>query len=255
MAFNYKFNFNLKSKFNYFFCNLKEANCDTFASDKELLDVSLKFVLMTDETNISTATTSTVTCLIPDEMRFDIQIMILGFVLNLFVNSFKKKSAQSLVNYKNKQMQNMSLLEIVLKAYLSKEALVHLAEDDHQNELDKINEQIESQNVENINAAIMNCKSQIFILKKKCKSIFKFYYIFCVLISHTQSGQTHGRSHHSGAYGSRNWLSSHQRQVLQLEPEAVQDRHDSRSTQRSFVPVHGTNYSQIYCFYEHNGKS
>lgn len=131
-----------------------EANCEKLSSDRDLIDVSLKLILMCDS-----ATTSNVTCHIPDEMRFDIQIMVLGFVLNLFVNSFKKKPSLPLVNYKNKQMSNMSLLEGVLKAYLAKEALVHLAEDDHQNELDKINEQIESQNVENINAAIMNCKN------------------------------------------------------------------------------------------------
>lgn len=139
------------------FCLLIEANCERLSSDQELLDVSLKFLLMSDDSTWS-STSSSVVCHIPDEMRFDIQMMILGFVLNLLVNSFKQKPALNLVNYKSKQLNNMSSLDILVKAYLAKEALVHLAEDDHQNELDKINEQIESQNVDNINAAIMNCK-------------------------------------------------------------------------------------------------
>lgn len=54
--------------------------------------------------------------------------------------------------------QSIEIFIDEFQIYLAKEALVQLAEDDHQNELEKINEQIESQNVENINAAIMNCK-------------------------------------------------------------------------------------------------
>ena len=57
------------------------------------------------------------TCHIADEMKFDVQIMILGFLINLFVNSLQKKSVVSLVNYKNKKL-NMSLLDAILKVWL-----------------------------------------------------------------------------------------------------------------------------------------
>jgi hypothetical protein len=40
--------------------------------------------------------------------------------------------------------------------------MVCLAEDDQENEFKQLNEQIESQNVENINTAIMNCKRFYF---------------------------------------------------------------------------------------------
>lgn len=87
----------------------KEANCEKLASDKELLDISIKLMLLD---SIGDAT-----CHIADEMKFDVQIMILGFLINLFVNSLQKKSVVSLVNYKNKKL-NMSLLDAILKVWL-----------------------------------------------------------------------------------------------------------------------------------------
>ena len=55
---------------------------------------------------------------------------------------------------------------ILFKVYLTKEALVRIAENDQENEFSQLNEQIESQNIENINLAIMNCKNRNSVIFK-----------------------------------------------------------------------------------------
>lgn len=47
---------------------------------------------------------------------------------------------------------------ISFKLYRDKENLVTLAENDQENQLEHLAEQINTENAENINTAIMNCK-------------------------------------------------------------------------------------------------
>lgn len=137
-------------------------------ADKEFVGMLFKFLI-----NESKAQ-SILFKLANENDQFDLLIMLLGILLNLFVNCFKDKVLLNLIKYKNKEA-NITALEIVLKVtikllylfiyffiwlklYQAKENLVRIAENDQENEFNQLNEHIESQNIENINVAIMNCK-------------------------------------------------------------------------------------------------
>ncbi|RNA22695.1 wings apart -like protein [Brachionus plicatilis] len=118
-------------------------------ADKEFVGMLFKFLI-----NESKAQ-SILFKLANENDQFDLLIMLLGILLNLFVNCFKDKVLLNLIKYKNKEV-NITALEIVLKLYQAKENLVRIAENDQENEFNQLNEHIESQNIENINVAIMN---------------------------------------------------------------------------------------------------
>ena len=90
--------------------------------------------------------------------QFDILIMSLVILLNIFETNFKQDASLHLI--KHVKGVNKSSFEIILNLYKKKEHLVHLAENDQENELKELNSQIEAQNVDNINSTFMNSISK-----------------------------------------------------------------------------------------------
>lgn len=83
--------------------------------------------------------------------QFDLLIMSMSILLNIFDSSSSSDIKQTIV-----LSQNIATYEIIIKLYKTKENLVSLAEHDQDNEFKLLAEQLESQNEENINTAIMN---------------------------------------------------------------------------------------------------
>ena len=75
-----------------------------------------------------------------------------------------------------------------MKLYKTKENQVSLAEDDQDNEFKYLAEQIESQNAENINTAIMNCNS--LCIHSRRLLLKRFYCTSFVLKRYTRPAAT-----------------------------------------------------------------
>ena len=80
--------------------------------------------------------------------------MSLVILLNIFDTNFKQETSLCLV--KHIKVLNKNSFDVILNLYKKKEQLVHLAENDQEKELNELNSQIDSQNVENINSTFMN---------------------------------------------------------------------------------------------------
>jgi hypothetical protein len=87
--------------------------------------------------------------------QFDISIMSLGVLLNIFDTILNQTEASHLVRSK-KILNGQTAFEILLELYKTKEALVLVAENAQEDEFNQLNQQIETQNVDN--STIMNCK-------------------------------------------------------------------------------------------------
>jgi hypothetical protein len=112
-----------------------------FLSDKNLLDLIYKCI-------------GSISYYFDESEQFDILIMSLVILLNIFDTNFKQESSLRL--FKHVTALNKNSFEIMLTLYKKKEQLVHLAETDQEKELKELNSQIETQNVESINSTFMN---------------------------------------------------------------------------------------------------
>lgn len=99
-------NLNLKIKI-----FVKEYTSKRFASDLEFSEMLFKY-LDYDSKNVPNNQMSLVYFINEDE-QFDILIMLLGVLLNLFVNCFKQKTSINLLKCKNKKT-NLNSIEIIL---------------------------------------------------------------------------------------------------------------------------------------------
>ena len=86
--------------------------------------------------------------------QFDISIMSLGVLLNIFDTLLDQAEASRLVRSK-KILNGQTAFEILLELYKTKEALVLVAENDQEDEMNQLSQQIETQNLDN--STIMNC--------------------------------------------------------------------------------------------------
>ena len=111
------------------------------ASDKNLIDLIYKCI---DSTAYY----------FDESEQFDILIMSLVILLNIFDTNFKQEASACLI--KHLKTLNKNPFDVILSLYQTKEQLVHLAETDQEKELTELNSQIEAQNVENINSTFMN---------------------------------------------------------------------------------------------------
>jgi len=112
--------------------------CKTVLNDKNLVELILKCILNVKD-------------YINENEQFDILIMALGVLLNLVQVYFDHDKIGNISVYKN-----TIPFKIILELYKSKECLVNLAENEQEIEFKQLNEQIESQNMENINSTLMN---------------------------------------------------------------------------------------------------
>lgn len=119
----------------------KDHSSQVIAGDGELVGLIFKCI-------------SNIVNFLSKEEEFDLLIMSMSILLNIF-DSNSKKSDSVFVSL------DISSYEIIVKLYKEKENLVSLAEHDQDNEFKLLAEQLESQNEENINTAIMNCKMTI----------------------------------------------------------------------------------------------
>ena len=75
---------------------------------------------------------------------------------------------------------------VLVQLYKEKEKIVCVAEDDQDNQFKQLAEQLESQNEENINTAIMNCKYSTINnksyqkLQKDCYNYYEFFGIIYI---------------------------------------------------------------------------
>jgi hypothetical protein len=138
--------------------------------------------------------------------------MSLGVLLNIFDTILNQTEASHLVRSK-KILNGQTAFEILLELYKTKEALVLVAENAQEDEFNQLNQQIETQNVDN--STIMNCTH--------LNSFFTCFYssfnfLFSVEFSDSQSRQTHGRPHSCCAHSSPNWLHvDHKRETKRFE--------------------------------------
>lgn len=92
---------------------------------------------------------------ISENERFDVLIMALGVILNLFhLNKQYQKKFIKKIPLTNGQ--SISSLDIIIKLFNQKQSDVNEAETDQEKEWSKLNQEIETQNVENINCTVMN---------------------------------------------------------------------------------------------------
>jgi len=119
-----------------------QAKCSgKLASDKGLIDLVFKCL-------------GSIAYYFDESEQFDILIMSLVILLNIFDTNFKQET--SLILMRHIKSLNKNSFDVILNLYKNKEQLVHLAENDQEKELKELNSQIESQNVENINSTFMN---------------------------------------------------------------------------------------------------
>ena len=80
--------------------------------------------------------------------------MSLVILLNIFDTNFKQETTICLV--KQIKALNKNSFDVIFNLYKKKEQLVHLAENDQEKEINELNSQIESQNIDNISSTFMN---------------------------------------------------------------------------------------------------